>query len=157
MEEYFVSKAGGEPEGPLPESEVRRRLTVGELAGADLVSQPGWAQWEKAMNIFPPPAAAGDGGSRKKAAAAPARGKAPRGLMVCLQCGTPGYAATETKGSFVVEVALWCLFCAPGLIYSLWRVTNRTKVCPVCRSPEIVPAGSPQGRELLGRQGYDEL
>ncbi len=70
--------------------------------------------------------------------------------LVCTQCGTAGRLKTETPGSFLVELALWLLFLIPGLIYSMWRLTARRKVCAACGNPTMVPASSPVGRKLLG-------
>ena len=69
---------------------------------------------------------------------------------ICDSCGTIGSPVSRTKGSFWVEVALWLLFCAPGLIYSLWRLTSRESVCPACGGKPI-PCGSPKGQELWRR------
>ncbi|HMJ88465.1 MAG TPA: hypothetical protein VK530_01545, partial [Candidatus Acidoferrum sp.] len=52
-------------------------------------------------------------------------------------------------GSIAIELVLWLLFCLPGIIYSVWRLTARKKVCPVCNSDALVPENSPRGRQLL--------
>jgi hypothetical protein len=72
----------------------------------------------------------------------------PSGMMVCTQCGG---TATEshTKGSFLIEILLWFFFCVPGVIYSIWRLTTRGKVCSGCKSERLVPANSPAGRQML--------
>ena len=72
----------------------------------------------------------------------------PSGMMVCTQCGG---TATEnhTKGSFLIEVLLWFFFCVPGVIYSIWRLNSRGKVCSDCKSDRLIPANSPAGRQLL--------
>ena len=49
----------------------------------------------------------------------------------------------------MVEVALWLLFCFPGIIYSLWRLTTRYDACPVCGGAGMIPADSPRGRQLV--------
>ena len=67
----------------------------------------------------------------------------------CQHCGTVGKPKTATKGSFIIEVFLWLLFIIPGLLYSLWRLTTKTKACPACRAPNMIPADSPKARELL--------
>jgi hypothetical protein len=54
-----------------------------------------------------------------------------------------------TRGSFAVELGLWLLFCAPGVIYSLWRLTSKRKCCPSCNSEAIVRADSPRGRQMV--------
>ena len=56
----------------------------------------------------------------------------PPNTYICVSCGTLGVPVTRTKGSFLVEVCLWLLFCAPGLIYSVWRLSSTEKVCATC-------------------------
>ena len=69
--------------------------------------------------------------------------------LVCTTCGHVGKATSITKGSFLIEVVLWLCFLIPGLIYSIWRVTTRTKGCAKCGSPSVIPVDSPVGRKLL--------
>lgn len=73
----------------------------------------------------------------------------PVGALVCTRCGTRTNARTETRGSFIIELALWLLFIIPGLIYSLWRLSSRRDVCHACGAPDLVPVDSPVGRKLL--------
>jgi hypothetical protein len=54
----------------------------------------------------------------------------------------------ETRGSFWIEIALWLLFCAPGLIYSIWRLTTKRKVCPNCGAEDLIPPTSPRAKQL---------
>ena len=71
--------------------------------------------------------------------------------MFCTTCHTVGKQKRETRGSFVIELALWLMLIVPGLIYSLWRLTTRRNVCRACGSPNIVPTTSPVARQALGR------
>lgn len=73
----------------------------------------------------------------------------PTGRFICPACGTRGGSKTITRGSFLVELALWCCFLIPGVIYSLWRLSAKVKVCAACRNPGVVPVNSPRGRELV--------
>jgi len=55
----------------------------------------------------------------------------------CPVCGNTGKAKIKTKGSFLVELAVWFftipMLCIPGVIYTLWRVTSgRVKCCRYC-------------------------
>ncbi|MCK9356289.1 MAG: hypothetical protein M0R22_03945 [Dehalococcoidia bacterium] len=52
------------------------------------------------------------------------------------------------KGSFWIELILWIFFILPGLVYSLWRLTTRTRVCPKCGEPNMIPLDTPKGQEL---------
>lgn len=68
--------------------------------------------------------------------------------LVCTQCGTVGNGQSSTRGSFLIELLLWLCFIIPGLIYSLWRLTTRAKVCGSCGATTLVPVDSPVGRKL---------
>lgn len=73
---------------------------------------------------------------------------------ICSTCGTPVDPKTKTRGSFLVELILWCCFVVPGLIYSLWRLTTRFKACKHCGSQVLVPVGTPAGKALLKQYGW---
>lgn len=70
------------------------------------------------------------------------------GSMICRNCGYIGESKTVTKGSLLIEIALWLCFIVPGLIYSLWRVTTRYSACPTCHNPTMIPIDSPIGKKL---------
>jgi hypothetical protein len=67
---------------------------------------------------------------------------------ICSACGTAGDEKTVTRGSFLIELFLWCFFLVPGVIYSIWRSSSRLKVCRACGNAQLVPLDSPVGREL---------
>lgn len=69
----------------------------------------------------------------------------------CTVCHSVGRPRTETRGRFLIELALWLFFLVPGLIYSIWRLTTRRPVCGTCGSPAIVPVHSPAARAALSR------
>lgn len=71
-------------------------------------------------------------------------------VMFCTQCHTQGTPATKTKGSVLIEIVLWLFICLPGLVYSLWRMTSRERVCKSCGSAMLVPLNSPAARAALG-------
>jgi hypothetical protein len=73
---------------------------------------------------------------------------------ICESCGTVGKPVTHTKGSFILEVVLWILFCAPGLIYTIWRLTTREQVCPTCKG-KMIATNTPRGQLLM--QQYQQL
>ncbi len=68
---------------------------------------------------------------------------------VCKSCGFVGKPKTYTKGSIFIEIILWLFLIVPGLVYTIWRLTTREKVCPKCGSRDIIPLDSPVGQELL--------
>lgn len=63
--------------------------------------------------------------------------------LFCTSCGIVAPPKTYTKGSIVLEIALWLLFCGPGLIYSIWRLTSRYKGCSSCGAANMIPPNSP--------------
>ena len=78
------------------------------------------------------------------------RGKSTAsGSMICPACGTRGEPALNTKGSTAVELVLWLCLIIPGLIYSIWRVSSREKVCPACRASGMISINTPRGQQLV--------
>lgn len=72
----------------------------------------------------------------------------PEDWMFCKSCGHEGEPASHTPGSILIELVLWLCFIVPGLVYSLWRLSRRRKVCSACRSADIIPSNSPMARSL---------
>ncbi|WPJ95641.1 hypothetical protein SH580_19675 [Coraliomargarita algicola] len=69
---------------------------------------------------------------------------------ICANCGsTTDKPVSHTKGSLALEVLLWLCFLLPGLLYSVWRISSRSKVCPSCKSDSIIPTSTPKGTALL--------
>jgi hypothetical protein len=68
---------------------------------------------------------------------------------ICSKCGYVGNPKRYTKGSFVMELALWICFLLPGIIYSVWRLATRYDGCPECESPDMISVYSPIGQKLL--------
>lgn len=60
-------------------------------------------------------------------------------LYRCNNCGYMGKPKTMIKGNFLFEIILWCMFLLPGAIYTMWRLTTRSKGCPKCGAPYMVP------------------
>jgi len=69
--------------------------------------------------------------------------------QICSNCGETGKTKTVVQGSFMIEVVLWCFGILPGVVYSLWRGTTRTKGCGSCGSSLMVSVDSPMGKKLL--------
>lgn len=70
-------------------------------------------------------------------------------MFVCTTCGTVSKGKMLTKGSVLIELVLWLCFFVPGILYSLWRLGTRTRVCTACNGPMLVPATSPIGQQML--------
>lgn len=68
--------------------------------------------------------------------------------MICTSCYYQGKGKANTRGSFVIELILWLFFIIPGLIYTVWRLTTKAKVCPKCGQNTLIPEDSPRGVEL---------
>lgn len=73
--------------------------------------------------------------------------------LICPACGAQGPVKTETPGSFLLELLLWLFFLLPGLVYSIWRLAARKKVCASCGAAGLIPADSPRGRQLRRELG----
>ncbi len=71
--------------------------------------------------------------------------------LVCTSCGYVGLPKKITKGSIIIELFLWLCFLAPGLIYSLWRLTSRHEACPKCKHDSMIPIDSPKGQEIMNQ------
>lgn len=71
--------------------------------------------------------------------------------LICKECGsTEGYKYF-TPGSIFIEIILWLCFIIPGLIYTIWRLSSRHKVCKICDSRKLIPVNSPAGRDLINQ------
>jgi len=66
--------------------------------------------------------------------------------LVCTACGHFGEPKEVTKGSGLIEIILWFFFIVPGIIYSIWRRSNKPKVCRVCGSTALIPSTSPMAQ-----------
>lgn len=69
--------------------------------------------------------------------------------LLCTTCLHQGAPKSVTRGSFLVEVALWLCFLLPGLIYSLWRLSTRRKACAACGGIALIPLDSPKAVQLM--------
>ena len=65
------------------------------------------------------------------------------------ECGHVGKPKKVIKGSFFIELILWFLMIIPGLIYTLWRLSTKNKVCPKCEHDSMIPGDSPIGEKLI--------
>lgn len=70
---------------------------------------------------------------------------------LCLKCGTVTFPKKEVPGSIAIELILWLFFIVPGLIYSIWRLSNKRLVCSACGHRDIVPADSPAAKQALAQ------
>ena len=59
--------------------------------------------------------------------------------IYCPRCKYQGKPKRTMKGSFIIELVLWCCFIVPGVIYSLWRLTTKGMACPDCGEEKLIP------------------
>lgn len=64
-------------------------------------------------------------------------------VYYCKDCGSKVYPYKKVKGNILIELILWCFFIIPGLIYTIWRVSDRKLTCPVCHKSNVIPESSP--------------
>ena len=69
--------------------------------------------------------------------------------FICTTCGYMGKMDKTVKGHFVIEIILWICWLLPGLIYTIWRLNNKTNICPKCGKDNVVDAESPIGKKLV--------
>lgn len=75
----------------------------------------------------------------------------PKLCVRCLEVDSPRW---KSKGSGWLELGLWLsvLLWLPlavlALLYTLWRLTNYTKVCRSCGSIGLVPLDSERARQI---------
>ena len=67
--------------------------------------------------------------------------------QVCTNCHYVGRG--KTPGSFFVEIVLWFMMILPGFLYTAWRVGKKNKMCPQCKSLEMIPKDSARAKKLL--------
>lgn len=167
-QQYFLA-LNGQAAGPFTFDQVKQLYAAGTVTAETMYCLPESSEWLPLRNLFPEQAASAFQLRRvEKPIPAPPLIPVPVyappparpamsvswGQLICLDCGSIGRPKKLTQGSFVVEVALWLLFCAPGIIYSLWRICCKRRVCSVCQSARIIPPGSPQGRAILERRTF---
>ena len=63
--------------------------------------------------------------------------------LFCSTCGHEGPTKLKTKGTIWIEIVLWLCFIVPGIVYSLWRMTTKQKVCTQCGFTALLHTQSP--------------
>ncbi|WP_420207777.1 zinc-ribbon domain-containing protein [Candidatus Electronema sp. JC] len=59
----------------------------------------------------------------------------------CPNCNFTGKGKFITKGSIGIELILWLFFIIPGIVYSVWRLSNKKWICPQCHFEHVVKLG----------------
>jgi hypothetical protein len=73
--------------------------------------------------------------------------KVSLGDKICIGCGSVGDPVNKVPGNFFIEVILWLCFFVPGVIYTIWRLSSKKKVCRVCGGA-MIPLDTPRGKIL---------
>lgn len=69
--------------------------------------------------------------------------------MLCVRCGSVAKPKEVTRGTFALELILWCLLILPGLAYTLYRISSKYTGCPICGEPHMIPLDTPKARAML--------
>lgn len=72
--------------------------------------------------------------------------------LICTICGYAGTPKKKNKGNGWIEVILWFFFLIPGIIYSIWRRSDKQSICLKCGNKSMIPIDSPQGQKMMGEQ-----
>ncbi len=73
--------------------------------------------------------------------------------FICSSCGHIGKPTEKLRGNFPTAFVLWWLFIIPGIVYSIWRRSDKNKFCQNCNNQTLIPANSPMGQKLLNDTG----
>jgi hypothetical protein len=141
--DYYL-QINNEKKGPYALSQIQSMWNSGTITSDCLYWDARGEQWRPINELIEPTLPV-----LKKPHSAPS---VAIGRFACTSCGAVGNGISHTKGSFLIEIAMWLFMCFPGLIYSLWRLTTRTTVCHMCQSEQIVPRNTPKGQSLVHQQ-----
>ena len=67
-------------------------------------------------------------------------------------CGTAD--SPTTRGSLLLEGALWVAFIVPGFLYTLWRQPARGRTCRTCGHVSMIPLHTPMAAKVVGEARY---
>lgn len=73
---------------------------------------------------------------------------------LCLACGTVAVPRLRNRGNSALEIILWPLI-IPGIIYSVWRLFRKERLCRACRAINPIPLNSPIAQQYLAGRPMD--
>lgn len=79
-----------------------------------------------------------------------------RRVFVCTTCHNAGRSKIQTPGSTWITLILIFPFFIPAIVYEVWRMTSKKKICKSCDSSNIVPISSPVGQKIIGQVSSGE-
>jgi len=138
---YYILQ-NNETKGPYTIGQVRSMWNSGVLTADASYSVDGQNNWQPLRLFANQLECSGSVTPSSPIVSATTIGKS-QGCYLCLDCLSVSDGKSYTPGYFLVELALWLFFLAPGLIYSIWRCSGRKLVCSMCNSSRIVPTTSP--------------
>lgn len=77
--------------------------------------------------------------------------------LICTACGYAGEVKMRNKGNVLIELILWFFFIIPGIIYSIWRRSDKKNICPQCGNITMIPINTPMGQKLWNEQKNNPL
>jgi len=81
---------------------------------------------------------------------------------ICLSCGHVAPPADLISGNFIGEASLWIVAIVIAsistwyvllgpLAYSIYRFSSKKQGCSLCKSEQIIPINSPNGKALIDK------
>jgi hypothetical protein len=158
-DQWWVSKGGSDPAGPFSTAQLLQQWNAHEISASDLVAQEGWSTWQPARDLMP---LAESAVVPRESRAAPAPDVSTWTIFGgrkywCSHCHVLAVPMFRARGTFAGEIGVWVLALIGipftfglsllvGLLYSLWRVVAKDRICPSCRLPGVVPGNSPRAQ-----------
>lgn len=71
--------------------------------------------------------------------------------FLCLTCEAEAPPNRKKRGNAFVEFCLWWCALLPGLLYHLWRASDKAPKCSVCGAKNLVPLNSPAAKKRRQR------
>ncbi len=64
---------------------------------------------------------------------------------LCKHCGDTTSGKSVKPGSGWIELILWLTYIFPGVLYSIWRISNTRLVCNICGAGNLIPENFAKG------------
>jgi len=70
--------------------------------------------------------------------------------FICTYCGYIGHPKNKNLDFF--EIFLWLVLTPVGIIYTIWRLVTKCKICPGCgKRATMIPTDTPIGQKLVNQ------
>lgn len=77
--------------------------------------------------------------------------------VICRNCGRVTEPERPLRGSTWITLILLCFYVIPGIIYMIWRRTGVQDTCAICKSTNVTPENSPEGRRMVADKEAEEV